>query len=64
MTKELRVLGLSALICKCFATPQQGVHYRMLLNGAWATGANAPPHTEATLRHIVGVPNHVRWDMA
>lgn len=38
----------------------QGIHYRMLLNGAWVTGANAPPHTDSTLRHIVGVPNHVR----
>jgi hypothetical protein len=32
----------------------------MLYDGFWATGAIAPPLNYKTLRHIVGVPNHVR----
>jgi hypothetical protein len=32
----------------------------MLYDGFWATGAIAPPLNHKTLRHIVGVPNHVR----
>jgi hypothetical protein len=48
-------MPLSPLIC-CV----QGAHYKMLYDGFWATGAIAPPLNHKTLRHIVGVPNHVR----
>jgi hypothetical protein len=32
----------------------------MLVDGVWMTGGIAPAFNEKTLRHIVGVPNHIR----
>jgi hypothetical protein len=36
------------------------MHYKTLYKGRWVTAANAPRLNDKTLRHIVGVPNHVR----
>jgi hypothetical protein len=40
--------------------PPQAAHYRMLVDGVWMTGGTAPTFNDKTLRHIVGVPNHIR----
>lgn len=42
-----------------------GSHYHTLLDGAWVTAASAAHLNYKTMRHIVGVPNHVRaWRRA